>query len=169
MMRRIHLLNCFVATLLFSGCMGYQLGGSRPEGIESVSINPIINKTEEPALEIPIMAAMKERVQFDGRMKLRNNEEDADAVIDIVLTNYRLVPIAFRSDFRTTVLQYRLRIDAMAILRDTKTNEILTQTISYGEATFEFKSDLTNSKRDALPRAARDMAKFILDDLIERW
>ncbi|MEE9367790.1 MAG: LPS assembly lipoprotein LptE [Pontiella sp.] len=169
MKRRIHLLNCLAATLIFSGCMGYQLGGSRPEGIESVTLAPIVNRTGETAIELQVTHAISQRIQFDGRMKLVNMADDADAVIEVTLTKYDLTPISYRSDQRTTPENYRLRITGVAELKDPKTGEILSTSATYGEATFEFKADLTSSKRDALPVAAKEIAKFMVDDLIERW
>ena len=147
-------MNCLAATLLFSGCMGYQLGGSSPEGIETVAMGPVVNSTGEPAIELQVTHAMRQRIQFDGRMKLVNKAETADAVIEVTLTHYNLTPIAYDSNLRTTPNIYRLRITGEAELRNVETGEVLSTSKTYGEATFEFTADLTSSKRDALPRAA---------------
>jgi hypothetical protein len=169
MKRRLHLTISLAATLLLAGCMGYRLGGSRPEGIETVALAPVINATGEPAIELQVTHAMRERIQFDGRMRLVNEPENADALIEIRLTNYSMSPIAYRADLKTTPLIYRLRITGTASLKDSMTGKILSTSSTYGESTFDFKSDLTSSKRDALPYAAEEIAKFMLDDLIERW
>ena len=169
MKRLTYLLNCFGATLLFSGCMGYSLGGARPDGVESVTLNAVINETGEPAIEIQVTRAMRERIQFDGRLKLVNEEKDADAVIDITLTKYDLSPIAYRSDLRTTPDIYRLRVTGVAELRKLSSGEVISTSSTYGESTFDFQADLTSSKRDALPKAAAEIAKYMLDDLIEQW
>ncbi len=169
MKQRIYFLNCIAAMLLLSGCMGYQLGGSRPEGIETVQVGPVINKTKESAIELQVTHALRQRLQFDGRMKLVNQAENADAIVEVTLTDYTLTAIAFRDDLKTTAEQYRLRITGVAKLTHTQTGEILSESKTYGEATFFFESDLTTSKRDALPRAAQELAKFMVDDLIERW
>lgn len=155
--------------MLLCGCAGYQLGGSRPAGVETVAMAPVINATGEPAIELQVIHAMRERIQFDGRMKLANEPENADAVIEIRLTDYTLTPIAYDSELRTTPNLYRLRITGEAELRDTETGSVLSTSKTYGEATFPFVADLTSSKRDALPAAAQEIAKFMLDDLIERW
>jgi len=169
MKQNIHFLSCTAALLLLSGCMGYQLGGTRPVGVESVHMAPVINKTGEPAIELQIAEALRQRIQFDGRMKLENTKNQADAIIDVTLTGYKLTAIAFRDDHRTTTEQYRLRITGTATLTDPKTGEILSKSKTYGETIFPFKSDLTTSKRNALPLAAKELAKFMTDDLIERW
>ena len=169
MKRRIHLLNTLAATLLLSGCMGYKLGGSRPEGIETVSMAPVVNATTEPAIELQVTHAMRQRIQFDGRLKLVNSTQNADAIIEVTLTKYDLTPIAYKDDLKTTPDMYRLRITAEAELKNAKTGESLSKSDTYGEATFKFVGDLTSAKRDALPRAADEIAKFMVDDLVERW
>ena len=169
MKRRIYLLNCFAATLLLSGCMGYQLGGSRPAGIRTVYVNPVINQTRESAIELQVARALRERLQFDGRFELMAEPGQADAIIDAKLTQYAISPIAYRSDLKTAAKEYRIRITGDATLKQRKSGEILSESATYGETIFEFESDLTTSKRNALPRAARELAKFMVDDLIERW
>lgn len=169
MKRIFHLLHGFAATLLLAGCMGYQLGGSRPEGVESVHIAPVVNHTSEPAIELQVAKALRERIQFDGRMQLVDRAEDADAIMETTLVDFNLTATAFRNDRRTTAEQYRMRVDAVATLKDAETGKALSSSKTYGEATFPFESDLTSSKRNAHPQAARDLARFMVDDLIERW
>ena len=113
--------------------------------------------------------ALRQRIQIDGRLKLVNSAEKADAIIEAELTDYKLQAIAFRDDLKTTPQQYRLRINGYAELKSAKTGETLSESKTYGEARFLFESDLTTSKRDALPQAAAEIAKFMVDDLIEQW
>jgi hypothetical protein len=169
MKRTLHLLHGFTVILLLSGCLGYQLGGSRPEDIHSVHIAPVLNRSSESSIELEVTKALRARIQFDGRMQLRNSADAADAIIDVTITKSSVTPIAFRSDIGTTAQLYRLRIDAVATLKDAETGEILSSSETYGEATFPFESDLTSSKRNAHPRAAEDITRFLIDDLIERW
>jgi len=169
MKKKIHLLTCVAATLLLSGCMGYQLGGSHPKGVETVAMAPVLNKTGEPAIELQVSHAVRDRIQFDGRFKLVNSADDADALIEVILTEYNLTPIAYRSELKTTPEIYRLRITGTATLKRVASGDIISESRTYGEATFPFEGDLTSAKRDALPRAAAEIAKFMVDDLIERW
>ncbi|QBG47980.1 hypothetical protein EGM51_11435 [Verrucomicrobia bacterium S94] len=171
MKRQLFLTGTFTSALLLSGCMGYQLGGATHEGIDTVAIASVINNTSEPAIEIQVTHAMRNRLQFDGRVQLVNQAEHADAVLEITLTKYDMKPIAYKTEEgkRTTPDLYRLRITGEAELRNTATGEVISKSRTYGESTFTFTSDLTTSKRNALPPAADEIAKFILDDLIEAW
>lgn len=171
MKRRLLLISCCSTALLLTGCMGYKLGGATHEGIETIAMAPVINHTSEPAIELQVTHAMRDRIQLDGRTKLVNKPENADAVIEIELTDYTMKPIAYKTQegLRTTPDLYRLKIRGVAELRDTATGEVIASSKTYGESTFEFTSDITTSKRMALGPAASEIAKFMLDDLIEAW
>lgn len=168
-MKRSILFLSGLTALLLAGCMGYQLGGTRPDDMETVYLAPVINATTEPAIELQATHALLQRIQFDGRLKVRNSPESADAVIEVKLTDYTLTAITYRDDLKTTAEQYRIRITGTAVLKNAKTGEILSESTTYGETRFPFASDLTTSKRTALPRAMQELAKFMVDDLVERW
>lgn len=170
MSKRIHLINGLAAILLLSGCMGYKLDNhAGPAGIKTVALAPVINKTNEPAIELQVTHALRDRIQFDGRVKLVNSPEKADGIIHVTLTKYELTPIAYRDRQRTTPQLYRMRITGKAELKDTKTGKVLTSSTTYGEAPVPFQSDLTSAKRDALPAAASEIAKYMVDDLTDQW
>jgi hypothetical protein len=160
---------CVISTLLLTGCMGYRLGGSRPEGVESVYLAAVVNATKEPAIEVQVTHALRQRIQFDGRLKLLNSPGQADAVIEVELKEYILRPIAFRDELQTAPEQYRMRIVANATLKDTQTGEVISESSTFGESRFFFESDLTTSKRNALPVAAQELARFMVDDLVEKF
>jgi hypothetical protein len=169
MKRCNYLLNGLLATLLLTGCMGYRLGGTQPEGVETVFVAPVVNQTTEPAIELQATHALRQRIQMDGRLRLVDSPAKADAIMEVVLTEYLLSAIAFRGELKTTAEQYRIRISANSTLKNAQTGKAITESTTYGETTFFFESDLTTSKRSALPRAAQELAKFTVDDLVEQW
>jgi len=169
MKRRVYLVVCTCAISLLAGCAGYRLGNEGPAGIQTVSLAPVINKTNEPAMELQVTHALRERIQFDGRLKLANANDAADGIIEVTLTQYDLTPIAYRDQRRTTPQLYRLRIKGKAVLKRSDTGQVIATSDTYGDATVPFQSDLTSAKRDALPVATAEIAKYMLDDLIEQW
>lgn len=158
-----------VALLLLSGCMGYQLGGGHPEGIQTVALKAVVNKTGEPALEQEVTHALRERIQFDGRLKLVDLSDQPDGIIEVNLQSYQLNPIAYRDPTSATPELYRLTLSAAAELTRTADGKTISSSQSYGDTQVPFQSDLTSAKRDALPAAAAELAKYMLDDLIEQW
>lgn len=169
MKRSVYISSSAIALLMLSGCMGYRLEGSRPAGVETVSLSAVVNKTDEPALELQITHALRERIQFDGRLKLADSGDPADGIIEVVLTKYDLTPIAYTDKKRTTPQLYRLRVTGTAVLKNAETGVVISSSDTYGEATVPFEADLTSAKRSAFPAAAGEFAKYAVDDLIERW
>lgn len=155
-------------TLLFCGCMGYQLGDTAPAGIKTVNVAAIINKTTEPAIEIKVSEAIRQRIQFDGRVEIENLKL-ADGIIQLTLTDYTTSALSYDKNKQTRAREYRATIRATATLKNRETGEIISEITTYGETTFPFDSNLTAAKRSALPRAAADLAKFTLDGLLEDW
>ncbi|MBN2703293.1 MAG: hypothetical protein JXR23_03695 [Pontiellaceae bacterium] len=158
-----------VAFLILSGCLGYQLGGGRPEGIETVALKAVVNKTGETALEQEVTHALRERIQFDGRLKLVDLSDQPDGIIEVHLQHYQLIPIAYHDRRDATPELYRLTLHADAELIRTVDGETVSSSQSYGETQLPFQSDLTSAKRDALPNAAAELAKYMLSDLIDPW
>ena len=169
MKKRFYSHLIIVVALLLSGCAGYQLGTSTPNGIQTVALTSVINKTGEPAVEQQITHALRERIQFDGRLQLAGLNDSPDGIIEVTLTRYTLNPIAYRNIKSATPQLYRLSLWGNAELKSTQTGESIGSTETYGENQVPFQSDLTSAKRDALPAAADEFAKYLLDDLIEQW
>ncbi len=155
--------------LFLGGCVGYRLGSTLPDGIDSVALVPVVNTTAEPGLEMAVTRAMRSFIQFDGRLDLTSPDQ-ADALIEITLTGYRSRPIAYDEDTTAVKpLDYRQRISASAVLRDKHSDKALRKADNYGESIFAFDSDLSTSKRSAVPAAAEELARLLYTDLFESW
>jgi hypothetical protein len=156
------------SALSLSGCLGYSLGGSQPAGTKRLFMAPVINKTTESAIELQVTHALRNRIQFDGRIQLAS-ATDADTLMEVTLTDYTLTAIAFDKKDKTTASEYRVKLVAHATLKNAQTGELISEATNYGEKSFNFTADLTTSKRNAARAAADDLAKYLIDDLLERW
>ena len=58
---------------------------------------------------------------------------------------------------------------ASAVMINTKTGEIIAETINHGESIYNFESDLASSKRNVFSSAADELARMLYTDLIEQW
>lgn len=165
----INSIKIAICLFILNGCIGYSLQPTLPDGIKSVAIKPIINKTSEPAIEIKVQEALAEFIQLDGRLELTNQSE-ADAIIEITLTRYVNNPIAYKSNTREfSPKTYLQGVHATALLRNNTTGEIISKTINHGESVFDFEFDISNSKRNVFSNAADELVRMIYTDLIEQW
>jgi len=156
------------ALLLLAGCTGYQLGGTLPSAIQTVSLT-VVNRTGEPSIEVGVMHALRAEIQQDGRLTIVEPGE-ADAVLSVTLRDYRLKAVAFDRVRGTLAREYRATINAAAVLYEEENNTVIAESSGLiGEAEFPFDSDLTTAKMGALPGAAADLARKIVSTTLTAW
>jgi len=154
--------------LLFAGCAGYQYRSNLPESIQTVSLT-VENKSGEPSIEVQTMKSLRAEVQMDGRLALRS-QSDADAVLKVKLTNYKLNALAYDREHGTLAREYRVVLIASAVLYDAKTGDVLREIPSVvGDSEFPYAGDLTSGKRAARPGAADDLARKVISMTIAAW
>lgn len=152
------------------GCAGYRLGSMLPADIETVFVPTFVNQTDEPLLEVDATQAMFRELQRDGSLKVANSEADADAVLTVTLTDFDLEPVVFRTDIRSAAQEYRMLITASMVMRRTSDQSVVVDTPAVtGDYVFEVLGDLSSSKRLALPDAADDLARRLVQRVVEYW
>jgi len=157
------------AASLLNSCAGYRLGSMLPPDIKSVHVPTFINKTDEPLVDVETTQATIEQIQLDGSLKIAG-PDDADAVLEVTVYDYNLSPIAFRSDRVTQTDEYRVNLTAQILLKRRVSGDVVVEDPAVmGETTFLVTGDLTSAKRQALPEAASDLAKDIVERMVEAW
>jgi PBP1b-binding outer membrane lipoprotein LpoB len=161
------------ATLLIAlfqtGCVGYRLGSMLPDDVKTVFIPTIVNKSNEPLIESELTQSIIEKVQLDGSLKIVP-EDEADAVLSVVLKSYNLEPVAFQRDNRSAANQYRINLVSSMVLRRTRDQSVVAEGASItGQAVFDVAGDLTSSKRVGNPLACDDLANRIVQRVVEYW
>jgi len=152
------------------GCVGYRLGSMLPADIRTVYVQPVVNRTDEPLIEVEATRAAIREIQIDGSLKVVNNKAEADAWLNVVLTGYNLTPIAYQQNQATATEEYKLVLTASMLLTRRRNGEVVVEAprIS-GQTTFVLAGDLTSSKNAALPEAASDLGRRIVAGMVEAW
>jgi len=157
------------AVLMLSGCTGYRVGSMLPGDIKTVFIPTFVNQTTEPLIENDATQATIERIQQDGSL-IVTDESEADAILTVVLTEYDLVPVSYRKDIRTAAQQYRVFIRGKMEMRRTKDQSVVVESPRIeGKYVFDVVGDLSSSKLDANPSVSEDLAKNIVQLMVEYW
>ncbi|MDK2857284.1 MAG: hypothetical protein PWQ29_519 [Verrucomicrobiota bacterium] len=153
---------------ILPGCAGYRVGSSLPEAIQTVSLS-IINQSDEPSIEVQVMKSLRAELQMDGRLAVRSPGE-ADAVLKVILTGYRLTPLAYDTVEGDLAREYRIVISAKAVLSDAATGDVILEVPSVvGDSEFPYASDLTTAKLGGLPEAADDLARKVVSMTVTAW
>ena len=161
-------LGMALVLLILPGCVGYRLGSALPPDLKSIYVRLFINKCNEPLLEIDTTNATIAEFQTDGSLRVVPADE-ADLILETTLTSLKLTPLRYDQSDMTKPNQYRLTLHASFVLKRAKTREIINETSVIGESTFDFLGDLNSAKRTAIPTASEDLAKRIVEKVVETW
>jgi len=155
--------------LLGAGCVGYRLGSMLPPDIRTVHVPPFANHSGEPGLEDELTRATIAEIQKDGSLRVTDAGR-ADAVLKVTIRRFELVPLAYTKEKTTQVDEYRMRIHARVLLQRTADGSVVYENPDvFGETEFIVSGDMSSSKRNALPDAARDLAHQIVEKIVESW
>ena len=151
-----------------SGC-GYSLRPSLPPHIKTVHIPVLENGTREPGVEDFITQAVTQAFVTSGRVKIAENAERADAVLEGKIIEYSLTSLAF--DRSANVTQYRLQIALALTLRDRQKNQVIWRHERIEErADFPVAGQVTQTlirEEAAVKRAAVDIGRAIVSLALE--
>lgn len=154
---------------LGSGCAGYRLGSMLPPDIKTVYVPTCVNKTSEPQIEIEATRALIQDLQRDGSLRVVNQDQ-ADAKLEVVLVNYTIEPVSYRSDSRTSAREYRIVLRAKILMTRRSNGSVVVEHPDVrGEYVFPVLGDLSSSKLRGLPSAAEDLAHNIVEKVVEVW
>ncbi|MFA7257751.1 MAG: LPS assembly lipoprotein LptE [Kiritimatiellales bacterium] len=157
-----------VIALMLSGCAGYRVGSTLDPSIKTVSLS-VINKTDEPSIEVAVMKALRAELQMDGRLEVRS-QDVADAVLTVTLTRFNLESLAYNRQQGSLAEEYRMTMAGSAVLSKAETDEVVLENPRVeGEAEFPYMADLTTAKRAAMPGAAGDLARKVVSTLVTAW
>ena len=170
-MKSAKILLFSVLALILSGCAGYRVGSPLDKSIKTVSLT-IVNKTDEPSIEVAVMKALRAELEMDGRLRVCPKGE-ADVVLSVTLNKFALEPLSYaRVDKRPSSLtdEYRMTLTASAVLSKARTGEVILENpVVLGESEFPYVADLTSSKRGAMPKAAGDLARKVVSLVVTAW
>ena len=103
------------------GC-GYHVmgkGGAFPEGITSVAIIPLENKTKEPNLTAIFTSSLRREFIFRQDVKVVT-EQKAEATLEGSITSIEPASIAYSSEGRATEYNISVTLDVRLIRRSTR-------------------------------------------------
>jgi hypothetical protein len=163
---------CF-ALLLLSGC-GYTQRIILPQGIQTITVPTFRNAipadqmyTYRPGLEMEITNAVIKRLNFDGNLKV-DNENKADAKLEGAIISYEQEPLRYTSVDRP--LENRLHLVVDIKLINLKTDQVIWHEANFsGSTLYELNDEQGTRRISAATDAVTDLARNIVDRIVEDW
>ncbi|MBU1862638.1 MAG: hypothetical protein KKH94_03110 [Candidatus Omnitrophica bacterium] len=167
------LMIVLVIITTFAGC-GYTTKVTLPSGIQTVYVPNFTNSipqskqyTYESGLEIDVTNGVIDRLLFEGVLKVVK-EESADAVLLGEIIAYEQEVVRYTSS--EGVSQYRLFIVTKLTLQRRGTKEIIWQENNFsGDTEYYIEGGNAVTERAAANQAIEDLAKKIVDRIVQNW
>jgi len=160
------LVVCLLLCLL-SGC-GYSFSAGRgnlPGDIRSVQIPLFANRTTEPLLETRLTNDVREVLAQDGRLEQVTNPEQAEAVLEGVVSNYRSQPFAYNR--HDDISEYRSSITIKVKLRRVSDGRLLWQDKLDWSAEY-YAADDKMRQEDLEQQAIAEISRRLAEELYSR-
>lgn len=121
----------------------------------------------KPLLESQITKLLIDRFIQDGTLKLEE-AGNADLILDGELLEFRREPL--RYDRNDEVVEYRLALVVNIQLKDRRDDKVILSENNFtGETTYFTSGNLAKSEDVAVNDAVKDLARRIVERVIEQW
>lgn len=152
-----------------AGCAGYRIGSTLPSDIKTINIPTFINKSKQPLIEVEATSRAVSEFQRDGTLRITGGAE-ADVILEVTILDLTLSPLRYSRKNRETPNEYRMKIRASYKLKRTSTDAIIGENPEViGETTFPYAGGMQAAIQTALPDAAEDLGRRLVENIVELW
>ena len=161
-----------LACLGLTGCLGYQIGATKPyylRDVHTIAIPTFANKTLIPRVETLVTDTVIKQFQQDGTFKIGNSEKDADATLKAEIIRISRSPArSVRGNvLATSEFNLAMRVKYRLVGPDGKPIGPSGEVV--GTTSFFVGTDVTTDERQALPLATEELANRLVTQLSEGW
>lgn len=119
-----------------------------------------------PNLEVDLRDAIVNRIFLDGHLKVASMDR-ADMILEGDITQYRKDPLRYQDE---DVREYRISLVCDIVLKSAHDSKILLKIENItGDASYFTTGSLQKSENQALTDAASDLARRIVNSIVENW
>lgn len=161
------MIAALVATL--SGCGRYHLGRHVDPPFRSVYVRPVSNESFAPQAQVILSQQLREHFLRDGLVQVEN-EGDADAILQVVLKDFRRRVAATRTEDTEVAEKLRLEFVAHCTLSDSRTGKIYFEDRAINATGQSFPGDRPQQAEfQAMPIIVEELARRISYEVLQVW
>jgi hypothetical protein len=178
-MSRLFSATFAAVVLLFTGaCSHYRLGTGVERDFESVFVAPVQTNAAYPQAAAVLTTQIREAFIRDGRVRVVNTPDEADAVLTVKLTGLRRAKLTSLAADSGLARKMGLTLDATATLQDSKGEKtwFADRTVSVERELFtdNGSADLQplqqiQAEYALLPQLAEPFAKQLQGAVLDTW
>ena len=165
------LISLVAACLALGGCgTSYSWRSSVPENLRTVSVPTFRNESDVMELGAIATRQVLREFQREGTFKVRSSDEAAIEVQGVIKSaKTDINAYDRRSGMRTSA--YKAQTVAEVSVIDHRSGKVRVNNRKYvAQADFTAGQDLTTAQRDASGRLAEDLARQVVDDVLNlKW
>ncbi len=181
-------LSVIVYRLLITGCLllvtisgcGYTMQTTLPDNVKTIHVDTFKNNIDitkevsskdkyevyRPNLEVDLRDAIVNRFFLDGNFKIAD-KDSADAVLEGQVNQYRKDPLRYQNE---VVQEYRISLVCdFKFIRQKDSKVLLDEKNITGDTTFFTAGTLQKTEESALDDAMSDLARRIINKIVENW
>lgn len=170
---------CAYVLLVMVGCVmagcGYTNGVILPNGIKTIAVPTFKNElpmdttyTYEAGLEIDVTNDIIDRLNYDGNLKLVSEDKNPDAILEGSIVSYDQDSVRYED--RRSIKEYRMFIGVDISLIDNRSGQVIWTEKGFTGKTEYFRTGTDAiSERTASEKVRKDLAKKVVDRIVEDW
>lgn len=172
---------CAAACLaVLTGC-GYTSKTLLPDTVKTVHVEQVRNaiditgevtnrqsfKVYRPGVEVDLRNALIDRFVFDGHLKIAAADK-ADSILRTELLSFRRDPLRYNTD--DSIQEFRITVSASVQFVDTKTGKEIWQISGIsGDSDYFLSGPQSKSEDEAVAAALEDLARHVVENVLEVW
>lgn len=121
--RLLSFLCPLVVVCVFVGCANYQLGTDTVPKFATLHVAPVRTDVLLPQARAELTTRVREAFLRDGRVRLVNSAEAADAVLELVIAGYQREAVVTRADDTGLARRFDVTLQSRATLRNNRGTE----------------------------------------------
>jgi hypothetical protein len=170
MTSRLSVFGLFALLFGFAGCSHYQLGTEGKLAFATLYVAPVANKSLLPQAQAIVSTRLREELGRDGRVRLVDSPEAADATLTVTIRDYHRDVRAVREDDTGLARKFALVLSTECTLHDNRAaRDLFTRrTVSVTRDAFTDSGQL-QSEYQTVPLLAEALAAKISHAVLDVW
>jgi len=154
-----------------AGCAHYHLGAAGPLPFHTLYVSVAKNRSFAPQAQAPVTEMLRQSLLQEGNLKL-TEQTDADATLEVVLTNFQQVAAATQQGNSLNAQSYTFTLTANCTLVDNRSGKVYfkDRAIDASEVAYVQGGDsLSEAEYQTMPELARQLAQEIKNEVVDTW